>query len=788
MTFGDGGFFPDILKLREDLNNLHNLQIPSEILVSGNKSLCNYSYDLINKKIGLFKLKWVTLNKKLGSRMRKTLIIFTLLISVFIFNIFTYADDGYRLWLKYDLVSNQQKLKEYREFLKEQIIKGNSATIKAVEHELRIGLDGLLGTEVPEAEAVKENGTLIVGNYKNLSLPVKIDLTKQLKQIGNEGYIIFSSEINNKKVTIITANNDIGVLYGVFGLLRLLQTNREITNLNVISFPKIKYRILDHWDNLNGTIERGYAGFSIWNWHTLPTYIKPRYRDYARAEASIGINGAVMNNVNADPLILTHRYLVKAAALADVFRPYGIHLYLCANFDAPIKIGGLKTADPFNPKVKEWWKEKVKEIYSLIPDFGGFLVKANSEGLPGPSDYSRTQADGANVLAAALKPYHGIVMWRAFVYTYNAKDRAKQAYKIFKPLDGKFDSNVLLQIKNGPLDFQPREPFSPLFGAMPKTPLMPEFQITMEYLGQGTSLVYLGTLFKEFLNSDTYAKGKGSTIAKIVDGSLDHHSISGIAGVSNIGADRDWTANMFGQSSWYAFGRLAWNPFLTAKQIAGEWIRMAFSNNVNVIKPIEKIMLASRENVVNYMDPLGLNMIFGYDNHYGPGPWIDYSPHADWNSTYYHRADSIGIGFDRTKSGSNAVAQYFPPVAEKFSSLKNCPQKFLLWFHHIKWDYKMPSGNSLWDEICYHYYKGVDGVREMQKIWNSLKGKIDRQEWRSEQMYLKIEEKEAVWWRDACVLYFQTFSKMPIPAGLEKPDKSLKYYESLSFPNAPGTW
>ncbi len=442
----------------------------------------------------------------------------------------------------------------------------------------------------------------------------------------------------------------------------------------------------------------------------------------------------------------------------------------------------------FNSQVKKWWADKVKEIYYLIPDFGGFLVKANSEGEPGPKDYGRTQADGANLLADVLKPYNGIVMWRAFVYTYNPKDRAKQAYDLFTKLDGKFASNVLLQVKNGPLDFQPREPFSPLFGDMPKTPLMVEFQITMEYLGQGTSTVFLAPLFKECLNSDTYAKGKGSTVAKVVDGSLFNHSLSGIAGVSNVGADRDWTGNEFGQSSWYAFGRLAWNPYLTSKQIADEWIRMTFSNDTTVIKPIEKMMLASRENVVNYMDPLGLNMIFAYNNHYGPGPWVDYSPHPDWNSTYYHKADSLGVGFDRTRKGSDAVDQYFPPVANKFNSLSECPQKFLLWFHHVRWNYKMPSGNTLWDEICFHYYKGVDGVREMQKIWNSLKGKIDYEEWHSEQMYLKIQENEAVWWRNSCVLYFQTFSHMSIPAGLEKPDKKLKYYENLSFPNAPGWW
>ncbi len=715
--------------------------------------------------------------------MKKIFLFFILTLIFIVSN--TKADDGYRLWLKYDLVLNQQKLNEYKQSIKAIEIEGESPTIKAVRHELQIGLNELLGLNIPEVNSLNQDGTVIISKYKGSQIFSKIDLKNKLEKIGTEGYIIISTELNNKKIIAITANEDIGVLHGVFHFLRLLQTNQDIDNIDIVSFPKIKLRILDHWDNLDGSITRGYAGCSIWNWHTLPTFIKQRYIDYARANASIGINGAVLNNVNADPLILTHRYLLKAAALADLFRPYGIRVYVSANFDAPLRLGGLNTADPFNQKVQKWWKDKAKEIYSLIPDFGGFLVKANSEGEPGPQDYGRTQADGANLLANVLKPYNGIVMWRAFIYSYKAQDRAKEAYDQFKPLDGKFEDNVLLQIKNGPLDFQPREPFSPLFGTMPKTPLMMEFQLTMEYLGQGTSTVFLATLFKECLESDTYAKGKGSTIAEIIDGSLYNHSISGIAGVSNIGADMNWTGNMFGQSSWYAFGRLAWNHGLSSKQIADEWIRMTFSNDTSVINPIEKIMMASRENVVNYMDPAGLNMIFGYDNHFGPGPWIDYSPHPDWNSTYYHRADSIGVGFNRTRSGSDAVDQYNPPLNDEFNSVTKCPEKYLLWFHHVKWGYKMPSGRTLWDELCYYYYKGVDGVREMQKLWNSLQGKIDEQEFNDEQMFLKIQEKEAVWWRNACVLYFQTFSKMPIAEGYEKPDKTLKYYESLYFPYAP---
>lgn len=532
--------------------------------------------------------------------------------------------------------------------------------------------------------------------------------------------------------------------------------------------------MLNHWDNLDGT--RVYPGFSIWDWHTLPAYIKERYIDYARANASIGINGTVLNNVNADPRIVTVDYLVKAAALADAFRPYGIRIFLSANFDSPVKLGELKTSDPLDPQVKEWWKNKVKEIYSVIPDFGGFLVKANSEGEPGPYDYNRTQADGANVLAEALSPYHGTVIWRTFVYAYNPKDRAREAYDIFKPLDGKFASNVALQVKNGPLDFQPREPFSPLFGAMPKTPLMMELDIGQGALGEDVGLAYLAPMWRECLMSDTYSKGEGSTVAKVIDGSLDDYRITGITGVSNVSSDCSWTGNIFGQANWYAFGRLAWDYDLTSKQIADEWIRRTFSNDTSVINPIDKIMMMSRENVVNYRDPLGLNMLGGWSIYHGP--WVNNSTHADWNSPYYHRADSVGIGFDRTGTGSDAVEQYYSQVANEYDSINTCPEKFLLWFHHVPWNYRMKSGKSLWDELCYHYYRGVEGVDEIQKIWNALKGKIDDEEFNSVRMLLDIQHDDAISWRDGCVLYFQTFSRLPIPAGLPTPEHDLEYYET----------
>ena len=713
----------------------------------------------------------------------------TFLITFILLNISSLnADDGYKLWLRYNLVKDSSKLDQYRQLIKGWIIEGESSTIKAAKEELEMGLRGLMSSIAflpnPKGEII--NGILIAATYKSSSLLKKLGLKNKLKNISSEGYLILSEKIDGKRVTIITANEDIGVLYGVFHFLRLLQTNSDISNLNIESSPKIKLRLLNHWDNLDRTSERNYTGFSIWDWHRLPDYISPQYIDYARANASIGINGAALNNVNANATILTHRYLLKVKALADVFRPYGIRVYLSARFSAPIEIGGLKTADPLDLEVQQWWKDKVKEIYSLIPDFGGFLVKANSEGQPGPQNYRRTHADGTNMLADALKPFGGVVMWRAFVYATIPEDRIKQAYNEFTPLDGKFRDNVLIQAKNGPLDFQPREPFHPLFGGMPNTNMMMEFQITMEYLGQGTQLVYLAPMWKECLESDTYEKGEGSTVAKVIDGSLENHSLTGIAGVSNIGTDRNWTGHLFGQANWYAFGRLAWNHELTSEQITDEWIRMTFSNDVSIINPIKEIMMQSRENIVNYMTPLGLAHQMGWDHHYGPAPWDSHRGRPEWTPVYYNRADSTGIGFDRTGTGSDAVNQYHKPVADEFASLKTCPDKFLLWFHHVNWNYKMRSGRTLWNELCYHYYEGVDSARSIQKTWNTLKGKIDEEEFNHVRMLLKIQVNEAVWWRNACVLYFQTFSKQLIPAGYEKPDKTLEYYQSLYFPYAPG--
>ncbi len=698
-----------------------------------------------------------------------------------------FAEDGYRLWLRYDRIADENKLKEYKEDIKAIHFPGNSPVLEAAREELTKGLTGLLGFPVEFADKLTGSGTLIVGTPKSSSIVASLSLGGKLKNVGKEGYTIQNAAVKGKKCIVIAANTDVGILYGVFNFLKLLQTNKSLDNLNVSESPKIEYRLLNHWDNLDRTVERGYAGFSIWDWHKLPDYLDPRYKDYARANASIGINGTVLTNVNANALVLAPMYLGKVAALADVFRPYGIRVYLTARFSAPIEIGGLKTADPLDPTVKKWWKEKVSEIYKYIPDFGGFLVKANSEGQPGPQNYDRSHADGANMLADALAPHGGIVMWRAFVYAYDVnEDRAEQAYNEFVPLDGKFRYNVLIQAKNGPLDFQPREPFHPLFGAMKKTPVMMEFQITQEYLGCATHLVYLATLYKECLESDTYAKGKGSTVAKVIDGSLFDYPNSGFAGVSNIGTDRNWTGHHFAQGNWYAFGRLGWDHELSAEEIAEEWIRMTFSNDKEVVKTLKEIMMTSREIAVSYMTPLGLHHIMAEHHHYGPGPWVSVSGRPDWTSVYYHQADSNGIGFDRTKTGSNALGQYYPEVRKKFSDPKKCPDEYLLWFHHLPWDYKMKSGRTLWEELCRKYYMGADSVKWMVDRFSLLGGKIDSERFEQVSAFLKIQQKEAIWWRNACLLYFQTFSKKPIPAGYEKPSGTLECYKSLKFPYAPG--
>jgi alpha-glucuronidase len=697
------------------------------------------------------------------------------------------AEDGYELWLRYPPVADAVRLRQYQAAVTAVLVEGRSATAQAVSAELQRGVSGLLGRSIPMADDIRADGIVIAGTPSQSPAVAASGLEADLRGVGPEGYVIRSTRVRGRRATVIAANSEVGVLYGAFHLLRLLQTHQAIDALAVSERPRIQHRILNHWDNLDGSVERGYAGGSLWDWHKLPGYAGPRYIDYARANASLGINGTVLTNVNANATALTAEYLRKAAALADVFRPYGIRVYLTARFSAPIEIGGLKTADPLASDVRAWWTKKVAEIYSVIPDFGGFLVKANSEGQPGPQDYGRSHADGANMLAEALAPHGGVVMWRAFVYSENVKeDRHKQAYTEFQPLDGRFRPNVLVQVKNGAIDFQPREPFHPLFGAMPRTPLMLELQVTKEYLGFATHLVYLAPLFEEVLQADTQAKGEGSFVHRVIDGTLHGYERTGIAGVANTGTDRNWCGSVFACANWHAFGRLAWNPSLTSTALADEWIRMTFTNEATLVRRIGTIMLASRQAAVDYMTPLGLHHLMARGHHYGPGPWVSGGPRADWTSVYYHRADAVGIGFDRTATGSHAVSQYVPAVRDRFASLRRVTDDYLLWFHHVPWDYPMASGRSLWNELTFRYCRGVRAVQDWRQAWAELARAIDGERYAETRAFLAIQQEEARWWRDASVLYFQTFSKRPITDDCGQPAQTLEHFMAIDRRFVPG--
>ena len=591
--------------------------------------------------------------------------------------------------------------------------------------------------------------------------PVRLVIQKD-KQLQAEGFRIRHED---NKITL-TSPTETGLLYAAYHLLRMQETGQNVVEAQTTENPAYNLRILNHWDNMDRTVERGYAGQSLWNWEELPNTLSDRYKEYARANASIGINGTVLNNVNASPKILSAEYLQKVKALADIFRPYGLRVYLSVNFASPMALDSLSTADPLDKEVIRWWKNKVKEIYRIIPDFGGFLVKANSEGQPGPCDFGRTHAEGANMLADALKPYKGIVMWRAFVYSPSDADRAKQAYLEFEPLDGQFRNNVIVQVKNGPIDFQPREPYSPLFGAMQHTPLMAEFQVTQEYLGHSNHLAYLAPMWKEFFEFVAPA------------------SLKAVAGVANIGTDANWCGHTFAQANWYAFGRLAWQPSLSSGNIADEWLKQTFGSQPSDISAqLKKMMLDSHEAVVNYMMPLGLHHIFAWGHHYGPEPWCSIpGARPDWLPSYYHRADKQGIGFDRSSKGSNAVAQYPETLAKQYDNIDTCPEEYLLWFHHVPWSHRMKSGRSLWDELCHHYDNGVRQVRDFQKIWDAAEKYIDAERFHEVQSKLKIQDRDAVWWKDACLLYFQEFSGMPIPYEIERPIHELKDLQKVHLP------
>ncbi|KAA6341680.1 Extracellular xylan exo-alpha-(1-_2)-glucuronosidase [termite gut metagenome] len=660
----------------------------------------------------------------------------------------TYAEDGSRLWLRFSNDGNAQVTTNAK-----------GATVDVAVRELR-------------------------EQWKGAKIILNIARTKETNSLGDEGYLIKG---NRETDVSISSSSEKGLLYGSYQLLRWQETGLG-DDINISESPRYKLRILNHWDNLDRTIERGYAGQSLWEWEKLPSVISPRYEAYARANASIGINGVVLNNVSATPQILLTENLEKVKVLANIFRPYGIKTYLAINFSSPAELGGLPTSDPLDKEVNRWWKNKVKEIYKSIPDFGGFVVKANSEGLPGPQDFGRTHADGANMLADALKPYKGIVMWRAFVYNPTNEDRAKQAYQEFTPLDGQFRDNVIIQVKNGPVDFQPREPFSPLFGAMKKTAVMPEFQLTQEYLGFSTHTAYLATMWKECLDSDTYQQGKGSTVARVTDGNIYPQKHTAIAGVANIGTDVNWCGHQLAQANWYAFGRLAWNHELTPEDIINEWITLTFGTpdnkgDIQNLNPkLSKLMLESREAVVSYMMPLGLHHLFAFEHHYGPEPWCDVpGARPDWMPKYYHRADANGLGFDRSSKGSNAVSQYHSPLKEELDKPEICPENVILWFHHLPWDYTMKNGRTLWNELCYTYDRGVQQARTLQKTWDELESYIDAERFREVQSKFKIQTRDAVWWKDGCLLYFQEFSKRPIPYDIERPVHELDKLKSFQM-------
>jgi len=690
---------------------------------------------------------------------RKTLSL-TLL---FLLAVSSFGENGYDLWLRYVSVETSH-LSQYQSAATEIVFEGTSETMEAAKNELLAGLEGLLGQAVPDQSAVTSNGAIVAGTPENSPIinGLQLDL-----DADPESYKIVSTTYSGNSIIAIASSGETGVLYGTFHLLRLIQTGESISGLNINEKPKIKRRLLNHWDNEDRSVERGYAGKSLWKWSELPGKIDDRYKDYARTCASIGINGTVLNNVNCNignnKNMLTTSYLQKVKALADVFRPYGVKVYLSALFSAPQVLGGLGTADPTNSSVQQWWKNKCDEIYQLIPDFGGFLVKANSEGQPGPKTYGKTHAQGANCLADAIAPHGGVVIWRAFVYDNEVDaDRMKRAYKEFKALDGDFRSNVIIQAKNGPFDFQPREPVHPLFNGLDHTYVGAELQITKEYLGQSIHLVYLAPMWKEILDFDTYRDGEGSTVAKY----LESDTLSMIAGVANTGSDMNWCGLHFNQANWYAFGRLAWDYTLSSNKIADEWTKMTWGWTTTIVSTIKKMLAGSHEACVNYTGALGLGGIFAYNHHYGPDPGFNGDPsHPDWNSVYWHKADNQGLGYDRTTSGSNFVSQYFSPNKEMYNNIETCPIEYLCWFHHVPWNYELETGKIFWDELCYRFYDGAYYVSIMDTVqWPSLQSNIDGQRYSEVKAKLDQHLIDAKEWRDVCINYFKQFSNMPVPA------------------------
>ncbi len=679
-------------------------------------------------------------------------------------------EDGYDLWLRYRRLDENAAAALGKVASCIVVPRAAGTTILAAAAELHTAITAMRGEAPPVVHDVAEGAIVLATDAA----------------IPHEGYAIGAASVEGRRVVRIAGGSDVGVLYGAFAWLREVLMGEDPAKVALASAPKVRLRMLNHWDNLDRTIERGYAGQSIWDWWKLPGVKDRRYLDYARAMASLGLNAASVNNVSSKPEILLTPWIAKVRVLADIFRPYGIRIFLAARFSAPKELGGLATADPLDAAVRAWWKAKVDEIYASIPDFGGFLVKANSEGQPGPHDYGRNHADGANMLADAIGS-RGTVVWRAFVYSpEDPQDRHKQAYTDFKPLDGKFAPNVMVQVKNGAIDFQPREPFHPMFGAMPATPLAFEVQVTKEYLGFATHLAYLGTMYEEALQADTFAKGPGSLVAKVADGSLHGHELTGMAAVSNVGVDRNWCGSHFDQANWYAFGRLAWDPYASARDIAREWVLQTFTHERSAVDAIVGMMMDSREAVVRYMMPLGLHHLFDTGHHHGPGPWVDDLERPEWNPAYYHQADRDGIGFDRSPRGSNAVGQYAAPLARAWGEPATTPDNLLLWFHHLPWGYRMASGKTLWESMVANYDQGVAEAKALAARWEKLEGAIDPRRYAETAELLAVQAREAKWWRDACLAYFSDVNDLEFPASAEAPPLTVAQYRAIAFPYAPG--
>lgn len=718
-----------------------------------------------------FKRRSVLLNSIISI----SIVVLTLLLS----QTLVMAETGSSLWLRFVLCSDPTKLAEYRNAATEIVVQDSNPsatltpTLDIMRNELNTGLDGILGQDVPTSNSVTRDGSVVVGTPTSSSIINALNLTDKLNAVGDEGYIIEPATVSGHPVTIIASKGQFGALYGAYAYLRLMQTQKSVTNLSISEKPKVKLRQIDHWET-----ERNYAGGNFIEWGTLPNTIHPRYTMFARACASVGINAFVFNNVNTSTTYLGASYILKEKALADLFRPYGIKVFLVAPYNSPINaatpdLGGVPvvpkqtTADPTVASVADWWNAEVDAIYSQIPDFGGFLVKAGSEGQSGPGDYGKTHSQGANLLGKAVARRGGIVLWRSFVYDATVDpDRLARCYKDFHPLDGQFEPNVFVQSKFGPLDFMPRETFNPLFGGLPHTNQAIELQITQEYTGQRIKMCYLPIIWQEILDSDTYANGAGTTVGKIIDGTAYGNTLTAMVGVANIGDAVNMTGQDMGQANFYGFGRMAWNWNLTPEELAYDWAKMTWSNDSTVVETVVDMLMGSRESTVDHQEPLGLTHQQSQTtqgDHYTPGPSESGSP-PEWYGSYYNKADAVGLGYDRSITGSNMVGQYFEPLVSKWGNIDTCPENLLAWFHHVPWTFTMDSGRTFWDELCNRYQIGVHYVTNMRAQWDSLQPYIDPERFAAVKALLATHEKDAAVWRDTCTTYFATHSKMPIPA------------------------